>query len=75
MGCSKTHKECHERSVSAVIQIKAWQQWPRYNARQIEHADTVEWACHDVLAADPKGLGFVGSGKHNPTTDGDRFAA
>src|SRR5436309_7831285 len=26
-------------------------------------------------AADPKGLGFVGSGEHNPTTDGDGFAA
>jgi hypothetical protein len=26
-------------------------------------------------AADPEGLGFVGSGKHNPTTDGDGFAA
>jgi hypothetical protein len=26
-------------------------------------------------AADPEGLGFVGSGKHNPTTDGNGFAA
>ena len=26
-------------------------------------------------AADPKGLGFVGSGKHNPATDGDGLAA
>src|SRR5437016_12400071 len=25
-------------------------------------------------AADPEGLGFVRSGKHNPTTDGDRLA-
>jgi len=26
-------------------------------------------------AADPEGLRFVGSGKHNPTTDSDGFAA
>ena len=26
-------------------------------------------------AADSEGLGFVRSGKHNPTTDGNRFAA
>jgi hypothetical protein len=26
-------------------------------------------------AADPEGLGFVGSGKHNPTSNGDGFAA
>ena len=26
-------------------------------------------------AADPEGLGFVRSGKHNPTTDGDGLAA
>jgi hypothetical protein len=26
-------------------------------------------------AADPEGLGFVGSGKHDPTTDGNGFAA
>ena len=26
-------------------------------------------------AADPEGLGFVGSGKHNPSTDGDRLPA
>jgi hypothetical protein len=25
-------------------------------------------------AADPKGLGFVRSGKHNPATNGDRLA-
>ena len=26
-------------------------------------------------AADPEGLGFVGSGKHDPAADGDRLAA
>jgi hypothetical protein len=26
-------------------------------------------------ATDPEGLGFIGSGKHNPTTDGNGFAA
>ena len=77
ISAARVEKFCGASQYSAARAMSLGFQPPADAERALESTFRTEFASLPSrhAAADPKGLGFVRSGKHNPSADGDRLAA